>query len=65
MDTPLERFIRGNICPYYVGPPGSDDDLELIAPLWTSCPYEGRCEDEGRCPILPPERRYPILKERR
>lgn len=65
METPFQRFINGNICPYYHEPPGSDDDLAQLAPLWISCPYEGQCEDEGMCPILPPGRRYPILKEGR
>lgn len=62
-ETPLGRFLRGHVCPYYQRMPGSDDDLVMLAPRWTNCDYEGACEDEDQCPILPPERRYPELKE--
>ncbi len=65
METPLDRFLRGHKCPYFHEIPGSDSDLDLLAPMWTNCAYEGTCEDEDQCPILPPERRYPNLRERR
>jgi hypothetical protein len=62
MPNSLEKFLRSNHCPYFQDPPVADEDIEFIVKFWTLCDFEDICLEKN-CPLLPEERKLPMLKE--